>query len=209
MLKFFIFLLLIPFYSFSQNEASSSSADSTGKYFTGGFKPGNITLKNNSVKSGLIKFNGKLKFKSTKKDTVTSYDPWDVKSFYVHQDTFITARNLKFRYQRMWGDMDTDIEYIKQVIFGKVSLYEFQIKASNGSGTYYSVNYYIHKSPSAHYTLVPLNKKKFIEMMVPFFKEDISLITAIKDGTLKYDDLVAILKEYNAGKTKNPINISN
>ncbi|GAA4928638.1 hypothetical protein [Mucilaginibacter defluvii] len=199
--------------------AFAAQGDSTNvkrRFFVKDYEPGYIILVDNSVKTGLVKFNGDVSFKDKKESDRTKYSPKQLKGFVIGRDTFCVAQNLAYRAQGIWGDSFTKgITYVKQLEYGPVCLYEMQTNVANapasfgGFSTYSSYmksNYYVKRKDDGEYTLVSENKKKFKLGMSLFFQDDPSLSYKIGEGELKHDDIVNIVRQYNqqhaAGITK-------
>lgn len=204
----FLLFLLFPLLAFSQDDTYSTtpiSRTAIERYFVNDYQAGTLTFIDGSQKEGLIKFNGTVLFKTNNNAKREKYDASIVKWFVVEQDTFLTVQNIEFSYHNLINSDIADFAVVRQIESGKsASLYRFDVKASGGSpgNFYWAKNYYIRKSNSSQYILIPYKNKKFIEAIEPLLLDNQDLIAKIKAEKLGHDDLPQIIKYYNEGKVK-------
>ncbi|HEX8545489.1 MAG TPA: hypothetical protein VF691_00930 [Cytophagaceae bacterium] len=170
-------------------------------YFHKSFEEGKIIFLNNTVKSGLIKFNGNLLFKESDESKSEKYKSKEVMGFVINRDTFITASVATYSMPNPNYAPSKSIQFLKQLIKGKACLYYMLVRTTSGFGSssvsYLARIYYIRNSTSSEYPLVPSKKKAFVELLSTILSDDVNLISEIKKGDLKYSDITAVVQRFN------------
>jgi hypothetical protein len=221
--KLFTFILIFCIITisntlFAQKQASKTIVEDV-TFDIDEYVPGGIILLNDSVKSGLVRFNGRVTFQSTGPEPDKRYKAEQLKGFIAGVDTFKvytdTIEIQQMGHQTSFGKkLMINKDFIKQVIYGsRVCLYKIviiqgsgggmlpmgggMIMTSGGSPTSKNV-FYLKRKTENQFTKVPHNKHDFKKVLSAYFKDDANLINDVNTGLLKYDNVDQIVRRYNS-----------
>lgn len=127
---------------------------------------------------------------------VTSVDGFE---FDGRKFTVITNIEMKIG---VWN-IAADRAFAEIIVEGPLTLYKVYSQVGNGNpnapGATSVVNYFIEKRKTKSYQLVHPNKKKFQAMVSLVFKKRPDLIEKVESGVYKNENIVEMVKAYNAG----------
>ena len=209
--RLLLLFLILPIHTYSQkkivddvyaDQPISSTRDSSKEsYFHKKFEEGYVVLLNNTIKKGLVKFNGDVLFKQTKESKQQKYKAKKLASFVIDRDTFVTALVATYTLPNPNYAPSKSLNFIKQLVSGRLSLHYMLIRTISGFGyattSSFTRNYYISNSTDGEYHLIPTKKKEFINLLSTILADDPNLVSEIKRGDLRYNDLPVIVERYN------------